>query len=205
VNSIHRVSIPWPVESLQEIEDDNLPSNLLIPGWFKVCSPTADEWRTFFSATRTGLVTYNNELREESLSPGRNHASPADNIHTTRGRATKLVRTPKRYLRGIASPTLDHCVLAPPALNPFRGFPTTPVSIGSHSHSPLPMIRSGVPVGGENVNCPSTGQFDLYPFPNHSTVHSVLSSIPHCNSSPPFVTNATRSGYSMHDHTPFRF
>jgi hypothetical protein len=79
VNSIPRVIITRPVESLQGTEDDDSPSN---SGWFKVGSPTADERRTFLSSTRTGLVTHDNELREESLSSDRN-TSPVNSIHST--------------------------------------------------------------------------------------------------------------------------
>ena len=78
-NSVHRVTIPWPVESLQGTEDDDSTLN---PGWFKVGSPTADERRTFLSSTRTGLVIHDNELREESLSSDRN-TSPVNSIHST--------------------------------------------------------------------------------------------------------------------------
>ena len=77
VNSIHRVIIPRPVESLQGTEDDDLPSNT---GWFMAGSPTANERRPFLSSARTELVTYNHELREGSLSRNYN-ASPVNNIH----------------------------------------------------------------------------------------------------------------------------
>jgi hypothetical protein len=77
-NSIHRAIIPR--ESLQGTEDDDLPSN---PGWFKVgTTADSDERRTFLSSTYTGLVTHNNEPREESLSPDRN-ASPVNSTHST--------------------------------------------------------------------------------------------------------------------------
>jgi hypothetical protein len=165
VNSIHRVIIPRPVDSvepLQWTEDDDLPSN---PDGFKVGSPTANERRTFLSSSRTGLVTHNNELREESLSPDRN-ASPVNSNHSTlepphfwhnfeienrnsrhsnetgsHGGTISMRNTP-----GGGSST-DSGSLRVGAFSPnsFRDSSTPPVSI--YSHSPLSVIRPGV--GGE--------------------------------------------------------
>ena len=59
-------------------EEDDSPSRA---NRFKASSPTAaDVWQTSLSSTRSGLVTYDNELQEESLSPDRN-ASPVNSIH----------------------------------------------------------------------------------------------------------------------------
>jgi len=187
VNSIHRVIIPRPMESLQVIQgtkDDDLPSNPSNRGWFKVSSPTADERQTLLSSARTGLVTCNNEHREESLSPDRN-GSPVNSVLSTlkppqfwknfenrnSGHSNETdshdgtISLRNTLGGGTSSPDSGSLRVGPFSPNSFHDSSTPTLSI--YSHSRLSVIRPGV--GGENFSRPSTGRIGILPLPDHST------------------------------------
>ena len=161
VDNFNRLITPRPV--------DSLPSN---HDRFMVGSPTTGERRTFLSPPRTGLVTHNNELHEESWPPGRN-TSPVNSIleppnvwQNSRIRNSGFsnesgshsgTNSVRNTLGG--STSTDSGSRRVSALSPHSFHDSSPPRVSFHSRVPLPMIRPGVE--GENVNRPRVPKISL--------------------------------------------